>query len=199
MQKTTQTPESTIDLTSPPGRTRQARVLALPFVGYLLYFVGIGQIAGGVVHYPIDPAYFTMMAIIGVFVFLAGTWLNEIVLPVERPSGRQIARLVGAAVVLSMGVGGVSGGVQHFLQFPTRSAILISAGLILAFLGFVWKGSLSLRQSLIVGSAVVVAAAVTLLALQPLVASIEGVGGGHDHSHAAGEAQSSDNTARSGA
>lgn len=168
---------------TPEART----LLAAPFIGYLLYFVGIGQIAGGIVHYPIDPAYFTMMAVIGVFVFLAGTLLNEVILPKTRPSGRKIARLVGAAVVLSIGVGGVSGGVQHFLQFPQRSTVLIAAGLVLAFIGFIWKGSFGVRQSLIVGVSVAAIAALTFAALQPLSASIP-EGGGHDHSHAHGAA-----------
>lgn len=194
-QGRTQTPEPTIDLTQPDAdtaataaaaptaepNTGRFRVLTVPFIGYLLYFVGIGQIAGGVVHYPIDPPYFTMMAAIGVFVFLAGTWLNEVVLPATRPPGRKIARLVSASVVLSIGVGGVSGGVQHFVQFPSRSAILIAAGLVLAFVGFVWKGSFSARQCVAVGIAVVAVSALTLFALQPLTASLENSGGGHDH------------------
>ena len=144
--------------------------------------MGIGQIAGGVVHYPIDPSYFTLMAIIGIGIFLAGTWLNEVVLPTERPPGAKIVRLVAASVVLSIGVGGVSGGVQHFLQYPSRSSILISTGLVLAFMGFIWKGSFSARQSLAVGLCVTGLAAVAFFTLQPLTASIEqSGGGGHDH------------------
>lgn len=185
MSNTTSIDEETIDLTQETGtaaaNTGKFRVLAVPFIGYLLYFVGIGQIAGGVVHYPIDPSYFTMMAIIGVFVFLAGTWLNEVVLPPVRPAGRKIARLVAASVVLSIGVGGVSGGFQHFLQFPSRSAILIAAGLVIAFVGFIWKGSFSARQSVVVGLVVAAIAAIALFALQPLTASLEQSGGGHDH------------------
>lgn len=157
--------------------------LALPFIGYLLYFVGIGQIAGGVVHYPIDPSYFTMMAAIGVLVFLAGTWLNEVVLPVDRPSASKIARLVSASVVLSIGVGGVSGGVQHFLQFPQRSAVLIAAGLVIAFAGFIWKGSYGAAQSVKVGGVVAVLAVAVFFALQPLTASLDGAGS-HDHGDA---------------
>lgn len=202
MSNATSTDEATINLidetSEEPSTTGKFRVLAVPFIGYLLYFVGIGQIAGGVVHYPIDPSYFTMMAIIGVFVFLAGTWLNEVVLPTVRPPGRKIARLVAASVVLSIGVGGVSGGAQHFLQFPSRSSILIAAGLVIAFVGFIWKGSFTARQSVVVGSVVAALAAITLLALQPLTASIEqNGGGGHDHGASTSEpaTQTTDQTA----
>jgi len=184
------TNDETVDLTTQdaapvpegPGRFR---VLAVPFTGYLLYFVGIGQIAGGVVHYPMDPNYYTLMAGLGVLVFLAGTWLNEVVLPTTRPSARQITRLVCASVVLSMGIGGVSGGAQHFLQFPQRSLILIGVGLVVAFVGFIWKGSFSTRQSVTVGASVVAIAAITLFALQPLAASLEHSGGGHVHGSSA--------------
>ncbi|MFA7266737.1 MAG: hypothetical protein WC054_10530 [Candidatus Nanopelagicales bacterium] len=185
MSNTTEVQEETIDLTQvtdpAAANTGKFRVLALPFIGYLLYFVGIGQIAGGVVHYPIDPSYFTMMAIIGVFVFLAGTWLNEVILPSVRPPGKKIARLVAASVVLSIGVGGVSGGFQHFLQFPTRSAVLIAAGLVIAFIGFIWKGSFTARQSVVVGLVVAAVAAITLFAMSPLAKSLESSGGGHNH------------------
>ena len=163
-----------------PADTVPRKPLVVPFIGYLLYFVGIGQIAGGVVHYPIDPSYFAMMALLGVFVFLAGTWLNEVVLPPVRPSAARIARLVSASVVLSIGVGGVSGGAQHFLQFPERSAVLIGAGLVIAYIGFAWKGSFSTQQTALVGVVVAALAALTFFALQPLASSI-GDGGGHDH------------------
>lgn len=185
MSHATRTDEATIDLTHTTeeavASSGKFRGLAVPFIGYLLYFVGIGQIAGGVVHYPIDPSYFTVMAIIGVFVFLAGTWLNEVVLPTVRPPGRKIARLVSASVVLSIGVGGVSGGIQHFMQYPSRSSILIAAGLVIAFVGFIWKGSFSARQSVVVGFVVTALAAITLFVLQPLTASIEQNGGGGHH------------------
>lgn len=193
MSNTTGIAVKSIDLTQSDRddapATGRFRVLAVPFIGYLLYFVGIGQIAGGVVHYPIDPSYFTMMALIGVAVFLAGTWLNEVVLPTARPPASKIARLVAASVVLSIGVGGVSGGVQHFMQFPSRSSVLISAGLVIAFIGFVWKGSFSIRQSAVVGLLVTTLAVATLLALQPLTAAIEqgsgssgnAANGGHGH------------------
>lgn len=181
----TSTGEETIDLTQETHKaaadTGKSRALVVPFIGYLLYFVGIGQIAGGIVHYPIDPSYFTMMAIIGVFVFLAGTWLNEVVLPTVRPPGKKIARLVASSVVLAVGVGGVSGGFQHYLQFPSRSSILIAAGLVIAFVGFIWKGSFNARQSAVVGLVVAAVAAITLFALQPLATSLEQGGGGHNH------------------
>lgn len=173
-------PAPTVTASTPEAAVKRGP-LVLPFIGYLLYFVGIGQIAGGVVHYPIDPSYFTMMAGIGVLVFLAGTWLNEVILPIDRPSAGRIARLVSASVVLSIGVGGVSGGVQHFLQFPQRSSVLIAAGLVIAFLGFIWKGSYGAAQSAKVGAVVAILAAAVFLALQPLSSSVAETGGDHHH------------------
>lgn len=164
----------------PPISTVARKPLVLPFIGYLLYFVGIGQIAGGVVHYPIDPSYFTRMALIGVVVFLAGTWINEVMLAPVRPSAARTARLVSGSAVLAIGVGGVSGGAQHFLDFPQRATMLIGIGLVLAFIGFAWKGSYRPRQAFSVGAVVAALAAFTFLALQPL-ASAAADESGHGH------------------
>jgi hypothetical protein len=171
--------ENTTATTAPIAATPK-RPLALPFVGYLLYFLGIGQIAGGVVHYPLDPNFYLSMALIGVVIFLIGTWINEVVLAPSRPSAKVIARLVSGSAVLAIGVGAVSGGAQHFLDFPHRSTALIGVGLVLAFIGFVWRGNFIERRSIVMGMAVAAVAAVTFFALQPLASSlVDEVG--HEH------------------
>ncbi|WP_147363263.1 hypothetical protein [Deinococcus sp. RM] len=62
--------------------------------------------------------------------------------------------------VLSVGIGMVTGGVQHFLDNPAYSAALISAGLILALLAFLAREGVQLSTKLprVVGGTVAAAA-----------------------------------------
>ncbi|QYX80336.1 hypothetical protein [Streptomyces akebiae] len=88
----------------------------------MLYFMGAALIAGAVVHYPIDPSLYTIICVVGAFVFLLGTLVNEFVLADERPALSKAVSLVAFSLLLSFGVGLVGGGIQHFEQFPERSA-----------------------------------------------------------------------------
>lgn len=69
-----------------------------------------------------------MICIVGALVFLLGTIVNEFFLATERPNARQVLGLVAFSLLLSFGVGMVGGGIQHFTQFPERSAAMTPIG-----------------------------------------------------------------------
>ncbi len=106
------------------GSVQRPRVLG-PYAGYVGYFVGTGLISGGLVHHPLDPARYAKVALAGVAVFLAATVLNDVVLAGQRASRTGVLRLVSASLLLSLGIGMLSGGIQHFADFPARSAVLV--------------------------------------------------------------------------
>ena len=54
------------------------------YIGAMLYFMGAALIAGAVVHYPVNPGLYTIICVVGAFVFLLGTIVNEFVLVDER-------------------------------------------------------------------------------------------------------------------
>lgn len=157
--------------------------ILLPFTGYLLYFIGIGQVAGGLVHYEIDPPLYTALAAVGIIVFLMGTVINEVVLRSPRPSARKVGRVIGTGIVVALGLGMVSGGVQHFTSFPDRSVWMIPVGLVLAYIGFVTHSPRGgLRRMLMVGALVAATAVAAFFMLAPLaesIAPVGGSGGGH--------------------
>ncbi len=164
---------------SPP----RASVLA-PYFGYVGYFVGAGLISGGIVHYPLDPVRYGKIALAGAVVFVGATVLNEIVLPRTRLAGAAMARLVIASLLLSLGVGMLSGGIQHFLDFPARSAVLIPAGLALSFVAYTVKNATDVLDVIASagGAAVGLLAFVALVALQHIAVGLESSGGsGHQH------------------
>lgn len=80
--------------------------------------------------------------------FVAATLLNEVVLPGTRLSMGAVAHLVGAALLLSLGIGMLAGGIQHFADFPARAALLIPLGLVASFVAYVVKHATTRRAVL---------------------------------------------------
>ncbi|MCY0933953.1 hypothetical protein [Streptomyces sp. H34-S4] len=167
-------------------RSHQARKrsLAARYLGYVGYFVGAGLISGAVVHHPLDPARYTRIALYGVLVFLAATVVNDFLLTRERPGPSRMAVVIGASLMLSFGIGMLSGGLQHFDDFPARATVLVPAGLLLSFIAYVIKDADTPWQRIfgLVGLTVLVAAALAFLGLRQVASSMQDApAGGHSH------------------
>ncbi|MGY5079171.1 hypothetical protein ACWIGX_19095 [Streptomyces nigrescens] len=169
------------------ARSRKNAMLAR-YLGYVGYFVGAGLISGAVVHHPLDPDRYTRIAGYGVLVFLAATALNEFVLARRKPTPPRMLAVMGASLLLSFGIGMLSGGLQHFEDFPTRAAVLIPSGIALSFVAYVIKDEdTSWRRIFgLAGLAVLVAALVSSVGLQQLASAIAEQPGGGGHSHGGG-------------
>ncbi|MEV7521470.1 hypothetical protein [Streptomyces sp. NPDC091371] len=172
------------------GRTARRRVqqarkrsLAARYLGYVGYFVGAGLISGAVVHHPLDPDRYTRIAGYGALVFLAATVLNEFLLTRERPGLPRMLAVIGSSLLLSFGIGMLSGGLQHFDDFPDRGAVLIPLGLVVSFTAFVLKDADTPwhRVFSLLGLAVLITASLAFLGLRQIAASMETAPGGHDH------------------
>ncbi|MDQ0605026.1 hypothetical protein QF037_009371 [Streptomyces canus] len=112
--------------------------LLADYLGYAATFVGAGLISGAIVHHPLDPARYTVIAVVGAGVFLFATVLNEFVLTKQRPDVSRVLAIVGASLALSFGIG-MLGGLQHFEDFPERAAMLIPFGQALSFIAYVLR------------------------------------------------------------
>lgn len=178
---TTSAPERT----TAPEPTRRKRAaqpsIYARYVGAMLYFVGAALIAGAVVHYPIDPPVYTVICVVGALVFLLGTVVNEFVFAAQRPALGRAISLVTFSLLLSFGVGLLGGGIQHFEQFPERSAAMTPVGLLMSFAAFVAKDSEGRWRNVlsIFGAGVVLAAGATWLGMSTLADSMAT----SDHSH----------------
>ncbi|MCX5302748.1 hypothetical protein OG304_04680 [Streptomyces sp. NBC_00160] len=173
------------------ARSRSARKNALlaRYIGYVGYFVGAGLISGAVVHHPLDPARYTRIAGYGVLVFLAATVLNEYLLAEKKPALPRMLQVMGASLLLSFGIGMLSGGLQHFEDFPARAAMLVPLGIAVSFVAFVikdadtsWRRIFGLPELAVL--MVVLAAG---LGLQQVAASMSEPADGGGHSHGAAE------------
>lgn len=173
------------------------RSLAARYLGYVGYFVGAGLISGAVVHHPLDPDRYTRIAVYGALVFLAATVLNEFVLTRERPGLPRLLLVMGASLLLSFGIGMLSGGLQHFDDFPARGAVLVPAGLVVSFVAYVIKDADTPTRRIfsLVGLAVLVTAALAFLGLRHVAASMESAPGGGGHSHGTAEEPAADDHA----
>lgn len=185
---------STSTLTAPssepatPEKPRSRKRVGEPslyarYVGAMLYFVGAALIAGAVVHYPIDPPVYAVICVVGALVFLLGTVVNEFVFAAERPALRRAIALVTFSLLLSFGVGLLGGGIQHFEQFPERSAAMTPIGLLMSYAAFVAKDPEGRWRNLfsLFGAGVVLVAVVTWFGMNAIANSMESPGHGHSH------------------
>ncbi len=168
-------------------RSRRARKNALlaRYLGYVGYFVGAGLISGAVVHHPLDPDRYTRIAGYGVLVFLAATLLNEYILAEEKPALPRMVQVMGASLLLSFGIGMLSGGLQHFDDFPARGAMLVPLGVTVSFVAYVLKDEESTWRRIfsLPGLAVLLVVIISFLGLRYVASTMEvpADGGGHSH------------------
>ncbi|MFF4576362.1 hypothetical protein [Streptomyces sp. NPDC001410] len=136
-------------------------------------------------HHPLDPARYTVIAVIGAAVFLCATLLTEFVLSKQRPKASKVLSIVGASLALSFGIGMLSGGLQHFEDFPERGAMLIPFGLTLSFMAYVLRHEPARWRSIIgpAGVLVLVTAALAFVGLRGIADGMASESGGGGHSH----------------
>ncbi|MGW4648445.1 hypothetical protein [Kitasatospora sp. NPDC004289] len=163
------------------ARPRQPGLLGR-YLGYVGYFVGAGLISGAVVHHPLDPARYTVIGLAGAAVFLCAAVLAEVQGPGRTSPGRLVL-VLGSSLALSFGIGMLSGGLQHFEDFPARAAVLIPLGLLLSFLAYTAKEAERPARRILglPGLAVLVVALVAYAGLRQVAAGLDVPSGGHSH------------------
>lgn len=125
----------------------KVRVLR-PYLVYVLLFVGAGMVSGGVVHYPLNENFYGILAALGGIVFAFGSLANELLSGKGLPKPAALFSLIITSLLLSFGIGMLSGGIQHFTDFPARAAVLVPLGITLSFIAFCFKTNLFRRDSI---------------------------------------------------
>lgn len=107
------------------------------FFSHMARYVGVGLISGSVVHAGTlggaTSKYITLIAL-GTLLFAIGVLIQH--------KGEKIHKLLSyvlISVIISFGTGMVSGATQHYLDNPTFGAILLSVGLLIAYISFTWQ------------------------------------------------------------
>ena len=122
--------------------------VTIPYGIYVMFFLGIGLLSGSLVHFPLDPQRYFVIASIGALLFLIGAYFNEKVINktdmLEQGFGKLMFFLV-SSLALAIGIGMISGATQHFNDFPTYAMKLIPIGILLSVIGYVLKNKISLE------------------------------------------------------
>lgn len=116
-----------------------------PWLGYAGCFVGAGLVSGAIVHRPLDPGRYTVLAAAGMLAFLVATLLPLLLGDGPRPGRGALLRVAGGSLLLALGIGMLSGGIQHFADVPDRAVVLVPAGLLLSWLAFQLRAGSGLK------------------------------------------------------
>lgn len=119
------------------------RTLFLPYLSYVGLFLGMGLISGAIVHMPVDPALYTIILVIGALMFGLASFFTDLAKQ-EHLTLKAAIRSLAYALLLSIGIGMMSGGIQHFSDNPSYSATLIPAGIGVSLLAFILKNQINL-------------------------------------------------------
>lgn len=114
------------------------RAVLFPYVTYVLLFLGMGLISGSIVHMPVDPVKYTLIMLVGAAMFGFASFINDLKDHGDMGTGAVVRSLI-YSLLLSVGIGMVSGGIQHFSDNPAYSATLIPIGFGVSLFSFVLK------------------------------------------------------------
>ena len=108
------------------------------YAEYVALFVGAGLISGAVVHFPLAPARYAVIGGFGAVLFAAASVLADR----QSRDPTALVRLAVTSLVLALGIGMISGSIQHFQDIPERAAQLIPIGLAISVAAFVLRNEL---------------------------------------------------------
>lgn len=117
---------------------------------YIALFIGTGFLSGSIVHFPISPSRFAIIGIIGAFIFTVSSTLNEAYFNKKNFRDEGVIKVIFFSLLLSIGIGMVSGGFQHFDEFPIYGSYLIPFGVLLSLVAYIFKSNIKLFQKQII-------------------------------------------------
>ncbi|MBC8059719.1 MAG: hypothetical protein H7Y18_03550 [Clostridiaceae bacterium] len=137
------------------------------YLVYIIYFLGIGMTSSGIVLMPFNHVRYSIILIIGLSLFLAGSIFNEIVINKHKMSASESIKLIALSLTLALGIGMISGGISHFKESPKYVSFLIPLGTIISFISFVIKNDFKLnkKEKLIMYVGVVLVALILFIIL----------------------------------
>lgn len=116
------------------------------YLVYVIYFLGIGMTSSGIVLMPFNAVRYSIILLIGLGLFLAGSIFNEVVINHNKMTAAESVKLVTLSLTLALGIGMISGGISHFKESPMYVAYLIPMGIVISFISFILKNNLKLPK-----------------------------------------------------
>ena len=138
-----------------------------PYATYVALYLGVALAGGSIVHLPLDPARYLLLGVVGLVVFIAASVADarrRHAAGLEGPGGG-LGGFVGWSVLLSVGLGMLSGSIQHFIDFPRYAAVLLLRGAPVSLVAYMARERLSPLRPMLLRLGAAVAAVVIVLAL----------------------------------
>lgn len=116
------------------------------YIVYVVYFLGVGMTSSGIVLMPFNAVRYSIILAIGLFLFSAGSFINEFIIDRKQASLAKILKLVTFSLTLAIGIGMISGGISHFKESPVYASYLIPLGIIVSIFSFLIKNAYQLSR-----------------------------------------------------
>jgi len=157
--------------------------ILLPYIHYVALYLGVALTGGSVVHLPLAPGRYLLIGLVGVVVFIVASVADARRRHATAVEGdnASLGRYVGWSVVLSVGLGMLSGSIQHFLDFPHYAAVLLPLGVLLSLGAYIGRERLSPPRPQLAKLGIMVASFTLALALGLDILADEIAPHGHDH------------------
>lgn len=130
-----------------------------PYLVYIGLFIGTGFLSGSIVHYPLNHVRFGSIGALGAIIFSAASTINEAYFNKRNFKEEGVIKIIIFSLILSIGIGMVSGGVQHFDEEALYASYLIPIGIFVSLVGYMLKNNLDLglrKLTLITAIAIVI-------------------------------------------
>lgn len=128
-------------MTKPTGLWR---TVFFPYLSYLSLFLGMGLISGAIVHMPVSPGRYSLIMFAGVLLFGFASFATDLSRQENLTAGELVQSLL-FSLLLSVGVGMISGGIQHFSDNTAYASALIPLGFGVSLFSFVLKNRVKLN------------------------------------------------------
>jgi uncharacterized protein (DUF305 family) len=125
------------------SNSKSTREILFSYFSYIILFIGSAFVSGAIVHSGnvAEIPKYTVIGILGVSLFIAGSFLQEYIVNKDTTKQGGVLKFFLFSLLLSIGIGMISGGTQHFTDFPIYSSYLIPLGLILSLVAFLLKNN----------------------------------------------------------
>jgi hypothetical protein len=124
----------------------------IPYIINIMILLSTGFISGGLVHIGFNNKnnpYYIGFGVFGCFLFVLGNYLQENIINKKSMVGLQTIYFLFSTLGLSIGVGMMSGGLQHFTDFPNYAKFLIPIGFFLSVIFYNFKnGAIKMKNFL---------------------------------------------------
>lgn len=176
------------------NQNKRLREILIQFLIYVSLFIGTGFLSGSIVHFPLNPVRFSVLGILGAVIFVIASTVNEAFFNENTFKAEGLVKVIFFSLVLSLGIGMISGGVQHFDEFPQYASMLIPFGIVISLVGYLLKSNIKLHTNQMAKLGAFTAVLVLFLGvtLRVYAQSLPAEEG--EHAHGATQTESSEQT-----